>query len=77
MAIIPPPVINNMLGYELWVPALSLKFPRVDEFIAADQAQATGQGVDPLGYYTPLFVYAAMQVIKQAIERTKSLDRAC
>jgi branched-chain amino acid transport system substrate-binding protein len=69
------PLINNMLGYELWVPAPSLKFPGIDEFIAAYQAQATGQGVDPLGFYVPPFVYAAMQVIEQAIEKTGSLDQ--
>jgi branched-chain amino acid transport system substrate-binding protein len=69
------PLINNMLGYELWVPAQSLKFPGIEEFIAAYQAQATAQGIDPLGFYTPPFVYAAMQVIEQAIEKTGSVDQ--
>jgi len=69
------PLMNNLLGYELWVPAPSLKFPGIDEFIAAYQAQATGQGVDPLGFYVPPFIYAAMQVIEQAVERTGSLDQ--
>jgi branched-chain amino acid transport system substrate-binding protein len=32
------PLINNMLGYELYVPASTLKFPGIDEFIAAYQA---------------------------------------
>jgi branched-chain amino acid transport system substrate-binding protein len=69
------PLMNNLLGYELWVPAPSLKFPGIDEFIAAYQAQATGQGVDPLGFYVPPFIYAAMQVIEQAVEKTGSLDQ--
>jgi branched-chain amino acid transport system substrate-binding protein len=69
------PLINNMLGYELYVPASTLKFPGIDEFIAAYQAQATGQGVDPLGFYVPPFVYAAMEVMEQAIEKTGSLDQ--
>ena len=69
------PLMNNLLGYELWVPAPSLKFPGIDEFIAAYQAQATGQGVDPLGFYVPPFIYAAMQVIEQAVKRTGSLDQ--
>jgi branched-chain amino acid transport system substrate-binding protein len=69
------PLINNMLGYELYVPASTLKFPGIDEFIAAYQAQATGQGVDPLGFYVPPFVYAAMEVLEQAIEKTGSLDQ--
>jgi branched-chain amino acid transport system substrate-binding protein len=70
------PLINNMLGYELYVPASTLKFPGIDEFIAAYQAQATGQGVDPLGFYVPPFVYAAMEVMEQAIEKTGSLDQS-
>jgi branched-chain amino acid transport system substrate-binding protein len=69
------PLINNMLGYELYVPASTLKFPGLDEFIAAYQAQATGQGVDPLGFYVPPFVYAAMEVLEQAIFKTGSLDQ--
>jgi branched-chain amino acid transport system substrate-binding protein len=69
------PLINNMLGYELYVPASTLKFPGIDEFIAAYQAQATGQGVDPLGFYVPPLVYAAMEVMEQAIEKTGSLDQ--
>jgi branched-chain amino acid transport system substrate-binding protein len=69
------PLINNMLGYELYVPASSLKFPGIEEFLAAYQAQATGQGVDPLGFYVPPFVYAAMQIIEQAVEKTGSLDQ--
>jgi branched-chain amino acid transport system substrate-binding protein len=70
------PLINNMLGYELYVPASTLKFPGIDEFIAAYQAQATGQGVDPLGFYVPPLVYAAMEVMEQAIEKTGSLDQS-
>lgn len=69
------PLINNMLGYELYVPASTLKFPGIEEFIAAYQAQATGQGVDPLGFYVPPFVYAAMEVVEQAIKKTGSLDQ--
>ena len=69
------PLINNMLGYELYVPASTIKFAGIDDFIAAYQARATGQGVDPLGFYVPPFVYAAMQVMGQAIEKTGSLDQ--
>ena len=70
------PLMNNLLGYELWVPAPSLKFPGIDEFIAAYQAQATGQGVDPLGFYVPPFIYAAMQVIEQASKEPARSTRA-
>jgi branched-chain amino acid transport system substrate-binding protein len=44
------------------VPASSVNFPGIDEFVAAYQAQATGRGVDRLGFYVPPFVGAAMQI---------------
>ncbi|MDB5601431.1 MAG: branched-chain amino acid transporter substrate-binding protein [Xanthobacteraceae bacterium] len=69
------PLINNMLGYELYVPAPSIKFPGIDDFIQAYQAKASSQGVDPLGFYLPPFVYAAMEVVGQAVEKNKSLDQ--
>ena len=69
------PLINNMLGYELYVPAPTVKFPGIEEFVAAYQAKAVGQGVDPLGLYVPPFIYAAMEVMGQAVTKTGSLDQ--
>ena len=69
------PLINNMLGYELYVPAPTIKFPGIEEFIRAYQEKAASQGVDPLGFYVPPFVYAAMEVVGQAIEKAGSTDQ--
>lgn len=69
------PFLNNALGYELYVPSKTMNFPGIQEFIARYQKQATGQGVDPLGFYVPPFIYSAMEVIGQAVEKSKSLDQ--
>jgi len=70
------PQLNNVVGYELYVPSPNLQFPGITDFIARYQEKASGQGVDPLGYYVPPFVYAAMEILGQAVERTGSLDQA-
>lgn len=67
--------LNNVLGYELYVPSTTLKFPGITDFINRYQEKAAGQGVDPLGFYVPPYVYAAMQTLGQAVEKTKSLDQ--
>ncbi len=69
------PLMNNLLGYELYVPASTIKFPGIEDFVRDYQAKATGQGVDPLGFYVPPFIYAGMQVLGQAIEKTGNLDQ--
>src|SRR5581483_8670949 len=45
------------------------------EFLERYQARAASEGVDPLGYYTPPFAYARMQIMADAVEATKSLDQ--
>lgn len=69
------PLMNNLLGYELYVPATTVKFPGIEAFVQDYQRKAAGQGVDPLGFYVPPFIYAGMQVLGQAIERTGNLDQ--
>ncbi len=69
------PFLNNALGYELYVPSKTMNFPGIQEFITRYQKEASGQGVDQLGYYVPPFIYAAMEVVAQAVEKTKSLDQ--
>lgn len=69
------PFLNNALGYELYVPSKTMNFPGIQEFIARYQKEASGQGVDQLGFYVPPFIYAAMEVVGQAVEKTKSLDQ--
>jgi branched-chain amino acid transport system substrate-binding protein len=69
------PLLNNAVGYELYVPSSTMNFPGIGEFIALYQKEASGQGIDPLGFYVPPFVYAAMEIVGQAVEKTKSLDQ--
>src|SRR5205085_960806 len=60
---------------DTFIPAPSFDFPGVKEVMAKYQARAPQEGVDPLGYnYVPLS-YAAMQIVAQSVEATKSLDQ--
>lgn len=69
------PLLNGIIGYELYVPSPTLDFPGIKDFIGRYQKQAQSEGIDPLGFYAPPFVYAAVQVLGQAIEKTGSLDQ--
>jgi branched-chain amino acid transport system substrate-binding protein len=52
-----------------------MDFPGVKDFIKRYQVKAIPEGADPLGFYLPPFAYAAMQILGQAVEATKSLDQ--
>jgi branched-chain amino acid transport system substrate-binding protein len=65
---------NRLVNYHFYVPSAKMSFPGIDEFLKKFQAQAKDAGVDPLGFYQPPFAYAAMQVLEQAINATRSLD---
>lgn len=69
------PLLNGVVSYELYVPSPKLQFAGIEDFVRRYQPRAAAEGVDPLGYYVPPFVYAAMQVLGQAVERTGSLDQ--
>jgi branched-chain amino acid transport system substrate-binding protein len=66
------PLLNGIVNYENWVPAPTLQFPGSMELLKKYQARAAGEGVDPLGYYMPVWAYAYLQVLGDAIEATKS-----
>ena len=68
------PLLNGIVMNENWVPAPTLQFPGVLEFLSRYQAKAQAAGVDPLGYFLPPWAYARMQLLAQAIEDTKSID---
>jgi len=70
------PQLDNIVNYDFWVPAPTLNFPGVNEFLAKYQEAAKGKGVDPLGHYLPPYAYAYLQVLEQAVNATKSLDQA-
>ena len=68
------PLLNGLVNFETWIPAKSMQFPGSMELLAKYQARAGAEGVDPLGYYMPVWAYAYLQVLGQAVEATKSLD---
>ena len=68
------PLLNGVLGYELYVPEKTVKFSGVEAFLKIYQSRAEKEGVDPLGYYLPPYAYAEMQILGQAVEKVGSID---
>lgn len=67
--------LNGIVSYEQYIPEPTVKFHGIDEMLKKYQAKAAAQGVDPLGYYVPPFVYAAFQVLGEAVTKTGGLDQ--
>jgi branched-chain amino acid transport system substrate-binding protein len=70
------PKLNGILDYDWWLPAPTMQFPGIMDFLNKYQAKAPSAGIDPLGWYLPPFAYAELQVLGDAVEGTKSLDQA-
>jgi branched-chain amino acid transport system substrate-binding protein len=68
------PLLNGIVNYETWIPASTMQFSGSMELLRKYQSRAAAEGVDPLGYYMPVWAYAYLQVLGDAIEATKSLD---
>ena len=68
------PLLNGITNYETWVPAKTMKYAGVDEFLKKYQARAGAEKVDPLGYYLGTWGYAYMQLMEQAIKGANTLD---
>jgi branched-chain amino acid transport system substrate-binding protein len=68
------PMLNGLVTFETWIPAQSMAFPGSLELVKKYQERAGAEGVDPLGYYMPVWAYSYLQVLGQAITETKSLD---
>ena len=68
-------LLNGITSFDTYVPEPTMAFPGVQDFLARYQARAPAAGADLLGFYTPPFAYARMQVLAQAVEATKSLDQ--
>jgi branched-chain amino acid transport system substrate-binding protein len=66
--------LDRVVNYHLYVPAPTMNFPGITEFLKIYQARAPQQGTDPLGFYQPPFAYAAMQILEQAVKATGTLD---
>jgi branched-chain amino acid transport system substrate-binding protein len=68
------PMLNGIVNYDTWIPAKPLQFPGSMELLKKYQARAAAEGVDPLGWYMPVWGYAYLQVLGDSIAATKSLD---
>jgi len=67
--------LNGILDYDWWIPAPTMQFSGISEFLTKYQAKAPSEGIDPLGWYLPPFAYANLQVLGAAIEGAKTLDQ--
>jgi branched-chain amino acid transport system substrate-binding protein len=70
------PLLNGVVNYESWLPAPTMQFPGVTEFLSKYQTRAAAEGTDPLGYNMPPWGYADLQVLEAAIRATSSIDDA-
>jgi branched-chain amino acid transport system substrate-binding protein len=68
------PMLNGLVNFETWLPQKSMAFPGSLELLKKYQERAGAEGVDPLGYYMPVWAYSYLQVLGQAITETKSID---
>jgi branched-chain amino acid transport system substrate-binding protein len=68
------PLLNGVVNYETWLPVKSMEFPGSLELLKKYQERAKEAGTDPLGYYMPVWAYAYLQVLGDAIAATKSLN---
>jgi branched-chain amino acid transport system substrate-binding protein len=69
------PKLNGVVDYDFWIPAPTMQFPGILDFLKKYQAKAGAEGVDPLGWYLPPFAYANLQVLADAVEGAKTLDQ--
>jgi len=68
------PMLNGLVNYDTWLPVKTMQFPGSMELLKKYQARAGAEGTDPLGYYMPVWAYAYLQVLEQAITNAKTLD---
>ncbi len=68
------PFLNGIVNFETWLPVKSMEFPGAMELLKKYQDRAPAAGTDPLGYYMPVWAYADLQVLGDAIAGTGSLN---
>ncbi|SKA27827.1 branched-chain amino acid transport system substrate-binding protein [Enhydrobacter aerosaccus] len=68
-------MLNDVVSYELYCPAVADKFPDVEPLLKKYQPRAKEKGIDPQGYYVPPFAYATMEVLQQAVTAAGGLDQ--
>ena len=69
------PLLNGIVNYDFWIPAKTMLFPGVLDFIKKYQDKAANSGVDPLGYYLAPWAYSYMQVLAAAVTGAGGLDQ--
>jgi branched-chain amino acid transport system substrate-binding protein len=69
------PLMNGVVAFAAWEPVQTLAFPGVFDMLKRYQAQAKGEGVDPLGYFLAPAAYAYIQLLGEAVEEAKTLDQ--
>lgn len=62
-------LINDVVSYELYIPAAEKFFPTVGPMLKRYQARAAAAGVDVLGYYMPPFAYATLDILAQSVAK--------
>jgi branched-chain amino acid transport system substrate-binding protein len=67
-------MLNGVVNFETWLPVKSMEFPGALDLLKKYQDRAKAEGVDPLGYYMPVWAYAYLQVLGDSIAATKSLN---
>ena len=69
------PLLNGVVNYETWLPVKSMALPGLAWSCSRNIRSApSAAGTDPLGYYMPVWAYADLQVLGEAIAATKSLN---
>ena len=68
------PLLNGVVNYDTWLPVKPMEFPGAMELLKKYQERAKAAGTDPLGYYMPVWAYAYLQVLGDAITASKSLN---
>jgi branched-chain amino acid transport system substrate-binding protein len=68
------PLLNGIVNYNTWLPVKSMQFPGSMDLLKKYQERAGAEGVDPLGYYMPVWAYAYLQVLGDSIAATKTLN---
>jgi branched-chain amino acid transport system substrate-binding protein len=69
------PKLNGIIDFDFWIPAPTMQFSGILDFLKEYQSKAGKAGVDPVGWYLPPFAYADLQVLGDAITATNSLDQ--
>jgi branched-chain amino acid transport system substrate-binding protein len=69
-------LLNNWVNYDYFVPARTMQFAGMDEFLKKYRERAASAGVDLLGLYIPPYAYAEMQILEAAVKAVGSFDDA-